>query len=123
VSTGSLNDCLTRIRNAQSAKHRRVLIKKTTLTLQVSKILQDEGFIECFFDCFPFLELKLKSFTLSMHSLTQISRPGQKCYTPQRSKKLLGGLGTAILSTSQGLKTDRQARRLQIGGEILFFVW
>jgi small subunit ribosomal protein S8 len=131
-------DMITRIRNANLIKSRYVYIPKTRLTVNIAQILKEEGFIKSFnerdldnkgrsiFNKFICLSLKYKGPKQKpcIVSLRRISKPGLRVYVSQkRIPKVLNGVGTAILSTSQGLMTDHRARFLRIGGEVLCYIW
>lgn len=128
----TISDALTRIRNAILAKHEIVKIPATKLTHYIINVLKEEGFIENFEEVHDelksFLLITLKYKGVNKNSiitkLIRISKPGLRIYA--RSKKLpkvLGGIGIAIISTSKGVMTDRQARYLGLGGEVLCYIW
>ncbi|MCA1840889.1 MAG: 30S ribosomal protein S8 [Actinomycetota bacterium] len=131
MMTDPIADMLTRIRNANIASHDSVDIPSSRLKLAIIRILKDEGYIEDF----ELIEGKPAStirVTLkyggdrskTIHGITRISKPGLRVYTPaDRLPKVLGGMGTAIVSTSAGLMTDKQAARKKLGGEVLAHVW
>ena len=121
-------DMITRIRNAQRAHHPDVSMPSSKLKVAVANLLKSEGFIE---DCQvttdvkPTLSLKLKYYNNKpvIESLKKVSTPGLKIYRPcDEIAKVMGGFGVAVISTSKGLMTDHQARKLGVGGEILFVV-
>jgi small subunit ribosomal protein S8 len=125
----SLGDMITRIRNAQLVQMQEVLIPKTKLTLRVAEILQEEGFTSSFKETdtqeicisLKYKEKKTKPF---ITKLIRVSKPGLRIYTNKKDvPRVLGGIGIALLSTSQGVMTDRQARAKNIGGEVLCYVW
>src|SRR5579872_1301950 len=129
-TTDPIADLLTRIRNANSANHDSLEISASKLKLEVVKILQREGFIKGFDVIKQTPQDKIK-ITLKYGSkrekvltnLQRISKPGLRVYCgKERIPRVLRGLGIAILSTSQGLMTDREARKRGIGGEILCHV-
>lgn len=125
-------DMLTRIRNANTAKHDTVDVPVSKMKLAIADILVDEGYVEKYdlVDNGNFKDIRI---TLKygkdkndkiIAGLKRISKPGLRVYADKENlPKVLGGLGVAILSTNQGVITDRQARKLQIGGEVLAFVW
>lgn len=129
--TDPVADLLTRIRNANSAMHDNVEVSLSRLNLEIVKILQAEGFIKNY----EVIKDKTKSrikigLKYGAHkekvitNLKRISKPGLRVYTKRGDvPRVLGGLGTAVLSTSRGVMTDRDARRRGIGGEILCYVW
>ena len=125
-------DMLTRIRNANTAKHDTVDIPSSKMKLAIADILVKEGYIakyELIEDgSFKTIRVTLKygadKNEKIITGLKRISKPGLRVYADKENlPKVLGGLGVAILSTNQGVITDRQARKLQIGGEVLAFVW
>jgi len=125
-------DMLTRIRNAMLAKHKVVNIEATRMTISMAKVMCDEGFIDNMekisIDNRPYLVLTLKYEGNGKHSfitcLKRISKPGRRVYVNARNlPRILGGLGIAILSTSSGVMSDRQARLQGLGGEVLCYLW
>jgi small subunit ribosomal protein S8 len=131
--TDPLADMLTRIRNANTAMHDTVRMPSSKVKEALAAILQREGYIDGFaVQDDPgrpgrVLEITMKyapdrSRTIS--GIRRISKPGLRVYTKaDRLPRVLGGLGVAVLSTSQGLMTDREARQRRMGGEILCYVW
>ena len=128
----TIADTLTRIRNALLAKHNIVQVPSTKLNCSLIEVLQAEGFIDNFetvqekFKTFLIISLKYKGKDKSsiIKSLKRISKPGLRVYTSHKElPKVLGGLGIAIISTSQGIMTDKKARYLQLGGEVLCYIW
>jgi small subunit ribosomal protein S8 len=125
-------DMLTRIRNANTAKHDTVDIPSSKMKLAIAGILLDEGYIEKY-DIIEDGNFKTIRVTLKYNKdkseriitgLKRISKPGLRVYAGKDEiPKVLGGLGIAILSTNQGIITDKQARKLAVGGEVLAFVW
>ena len=125
-------DMLTRIRNANTAKHDTVDVPSSKMKLAIAQILLDEGFIKKFelVDAGSFKDIRI---TLKygedkndkiISGIKRISKPGLRVYAGKEDlPKVLGGLGIAILSTNQGVITDKKARELQVGGEVLAFVW
>nr|YP_009395639.1 ribosomal protein S8 [Vertebrata isogona]ARW64592.1 ribosomal protein S8 [Vertebrata isogona] len=127
-----VSDMLTKIRNANLAKHQIVQVPYTKLNANIIKVLHHEGFIYEYeetkenFKKYIIVSLKYKekNKTPVITALKRISKPGLKVYTNHKEiPKVLGGIGIAIISTSQGVMTDRHARRLGIGGEILCYIW
>jgi small subunit ribosomal protein S8 len=126
-------DMLTRIRNAGLAKHREVSMPSSKMKVEVARILQDEGYIKSYKvlenAIQPALVLELKytqerrpKFVIT--GLKRVSKPGRRLYTRRDSIPWVkSGLGVAVLSTSQGIVTDRQARQSNIGGELLCYIW
>src|SRR4051794_33690753 len=122
---------LTRIRNANLARHEKVALPSSKLKVEIARLLQEEGYIESFDvsqdGAFSTLSITLKyseSRERVIKGLKRISKPGRRIYAKHdRLPKVLGGLGTAILSTPTGVITSRQAAERGIGGEVLCFVW
>ena len=125
-------DMLTRIRNANTAKHDTVDVPSSKMKLAIAEILLEEGYIKKF-DIIEDGGFKTIHITLKygadknekiISGIKRISKPGLRVYAGKEDMpKVLGGLGTAIVSTNQGVITDKKARELQVGGEILAFVW
>jgi small subunit ribosomal protein S8 len=130
-STDVIADMLTRIRNAASSKHQTVDIPASNLKKQIAKILLDEGYIKEFVEIDDkkqgIIRVTLKYVENKKNIISgikRISKPGLRVYADKDEiPKVLGGLGVAIVSTSQGIITDKEARKLGIGGEVLAFVW
>ena len=129
--TDTIADMLTRIRNASSAKHDSVDIPASNMKKAIAKILLDEGYIKSF-QCTEDnkqgnIHIVLKygpNKSQVITGLRRVSKPGLRIYTNvEEMPKVMKGLGIAILSTSKGIMTDRQARRENVGGEVLAFVW
>ncbi len=131
--TDPIADMLTRVRNANVAMHDTVPMPSSKLKEALAKILVQEGYIAGFNvrdnDGAPgkTLEIELKYSTeraRTISGIKRISKPGLRVYTAaDRLPRVLGGLGVAVLSTSQGLMTDKEARKRHVGGEVLCFVW
>jgi len=129
--TDPIADFLTRIRNAQSARHEFTEMPISSVKQELAKILKDQGFIKDFFvlDSSPSktLHIDLKYRTASdgvIQSLQRVSRPGRRVYSGVAElPRVRGGMGIAIISTSKGLMTDHQARKAGMGGEILCEIW
>ena len=125
-------DMLTRIRNANTAKHDTVDIPASKMKLSIAQILLDEGYITKY-DVIDDGNFKSIHITLKygadknekiISGIKIISKPGLRVYAGKDElPRVLGGLGTAIISTNQGVLTDKKARELQVGGEVLAFVW
>ena len=125
-------DMLTRIRNANTAKHDTVDVPSSKMKLAISNILLDEGYIKKL-DVVEENGFKNLHITLKygadrndkvITGLKRISKPGLRVYAGRDElPRVLGGLGIAIISTNQGVVTDKKARELQVGGEVLAFVW
>ncbi|NMA65947.1 MAG: 30S ribosomal protein S8 [Clostridiaceae bacterium] len=130
-ATDVIADMLTRIRNAASSKHQTVDIPSSNLKKEIAKILLEEGYIRDFIEIDDkkqgIIRITLKYVENKKNVITgikRISKPGLRVYANKDEiPKVLGGLGIAIVSTSQGVMTDKKARKLGIGGEILAFVW
>jgi len=132
AANDTIADMLTRIRNANLARHQTVSIPSTRMTRSIAKVLKDEGFVtdysETTEDNRPQLVivLKYKGKTRQpiIRNLTRVSKPGLRVYSNRKElPRVLGGIGIAIISTSSGIMTDRDARRQGIGGEVLCYVW
>ena len=128
----TISDMLTRIRNANLAKHQIVHVPATKVTRNITKVLQKEGFIYQFEeigkefrnDLLISLKYKGKNKEPIITELKRISKPGLKVYASHKElPKVLGGIGIAIISTSKGIMTDKTARQFGLGGEVLCYVW
>jgi len=132
MTTDTIADMLTRIRNANLAKHQIVQIPSTKLTRNIVQVLFSEGLI----DSFEELKNGLKSSLLLslkyvgkdrkpvIEKIQRISKPGLRVYSgAKKMPRILGGFGVAIVSTSRGLMTDQQARKEGVGGELLCYIW
>ena len=129
--TDPIADMLTRIRNANKAMHDRTEMPTSRLKEQIARILKEEGYIRDFslvkgesFDTLV-VELKYgKGRERVITGIKRVSKPGRRVYARQdRLPRVLGGMGTAILSTSKGVITSRTAEQEGIGGEVICFVW
>ena len=125
-------DMLTRIRNANTAKHDTVDVPSSKMKLAIADILVNEGYIAKYDlvedGAFQNIHITLKygkdKNEKIISGIKRISKPGLRVYADKENlPKVLGGLGTAILSTNQGVITDKEARKLGVGGEVLAFVW
>ena len=125
-------DMLTRIRNANTAKHDVVEIPSSKLKIAIANILLDEGYIEKYEliekDGSNTIKVTLKYANNKseriISGIKRISKPGLRIYANKEElPRVLGGLGTAIISTNKGVITDKEARKLGVGGEVLAFVW
>ncbi|MCI6638648.1 MAG: 30S ribosomal protein S8 [Lachnospiraceae bacterium] len=125
-------DMLTRIRNANAAKHDTVDVPASKMKISIADILVNEGYIEKYDlvdeGAFKNIHITLKygadKNEKIITGMKRISKPGLRVYVNKDElPKVLGGLGIAILSTNQGVITDKEARKLQVGGEVLAFVW
>nr|WP_318685624.1 30S ribosomal protein S8 [uncultured Acetatifactor sp.] len=125
-------DMLTRIRNANTAKHDTVDVPASKMKLAIARILLEEGYIKKYEvieeGSFKTIHITLKygadKSERIISGIKRISKPGLRVYAGKEElPKVLGGLGIAIISTNQGVITDKKARELQVGGEVLAFVW
>ena len=131
MSTDPIADMLTRIRNANLVNHETVEMPSSKLKVELAKLLKDEGYIIDYsvklVDKFNFLTIVLKYDEKRkpvITNLKRISKPGLRSYCKSKNlPKVFGGLGIAIVSTSKGLFTDRKARKENLGGEVLCYVW
>jgi len=131
--TDPIADMLTRVRNANTAMHDTVRMPSSKLKEALAAILEREGYISGFaVQDDPgrpgrVLEIQMKytpERTRTISGIRRVSKPGLRVYTKaDKLPRVLGGLGVAVLSTSQGLMTDREARQRRVGGEILCYVW
>ena len=132
TTSDPIADMLTRIRNANTAKHDTVDVPASKMKIAIADILVDEGYIAKY-DIVEDGNFKTMRITLKygadknekiITGLKRISKPGLRVYAGKDElPRVLGGLGIAILSTNQGIITDKEARKLQVGGEVLAFVW
>lgn len=131
MMTDPIADMLTRIRNSNNARHESVDIPASNIKKDIAQILLDEGFIKSF-DVIDdgkqgFIRVQLKYGNNNekvISGIKKISKPGLKVYVKNDEiPRVLGGLGIAILSTSKGIMTDKEARVEKIGGEVLCYVW
>ncbi|MGI5965361.1 MULTISPECIES: 30S ribosomal protein S8 [Anaerotruncus] len=129
--TDTIADMLTRIRNANNAKHDTVDIPASNMKKAIAQILLDEGYIKAFTvvadDKQGVIKVTLKygqGKTPVIQGLRRVSKPGLRIYTScEDMPRVMKGLGTAILSTNKGVMTDKQARKENVGGEVLAFIW
>lgn len=129
--TDPIADMLTRIRNAQQAKHARTLVPRSKIKTAIAKILKDEGFIEGFVEDAEGPQGTLKLFLRYdeadngvIRGIHRVSKPGRRVYVGKEDvPRVRNGLGVAILTTPRGLLTDAQARQAGVGGEVLCHVW
>jgi small subunit ribosomal protein S8 len=132
VVTDTIADMLTRIRNAHMVKHQIVQLPSTKMSLAIAKILKEEGYIEDFEN---YLENNKKYLLISLKYIGQlrkpviskikrVSKPGLRIYANSKElPRVLENLGIAIISTSKGVMTNLNAKKLGIGGEVLFYIW
>ena len=129
--TDTIADLLTRIRNASSAKHETVDVPASNMKKAITQILLDEGYIKSFTVLEDgkqgVIRITLKygaDKSPVITGLRRVSKPGLRIYTScEDMPRVMKGLGIAILSTSKGVMTDKEARKLNVGGEVLAFVW
>nr|YP_009397898.1 ribosomal protein S8 [Sonderella linearis]ARW67084.1 ribosomal protein S8 [Sonderella linearis] len=127
-----ISDMLTRIRNANLVKHQIVQVPSTKMTLNILYVLKEEGFIYEFKEIekrlrkYIVISLKYKGKSKSpvITELKRISKPGLRVYANHKElPKVLGGIGIAVISTSKGVMTDKNARYFGVGGEVLCYIW
>ena len=130
VMTDPIADMLTRIRNANQAKHASVEMPASRLKLEILAVLKNEGFISEYEKVEDGKQgvikvtLKYNNKERVFKGLKKISKPGLRVYAKSSElPKVLNGLGVAIISTSNGIMTDREARQKKLGGEVIAFVW
>jgi small subunit ribosomal protein S8 len=132
AANDTISDMLTRIRNATMARHQTTEVPSTKMTRSIAQVLQQEGFIAEFSEAGEgvkkhlVIALKYKGKTRQpiINALQRVSKPGLRVYSNCRElPRVLGGIGIAIISTSSGIMTDRDARRRGLGGEVLCYIW
>jgi len=132
MTTDTVSNVLTKLRNANLARHQVVQIPLTNVTLNMCRVLKEEGFIGNFEEIlengFKYILVSLRYKGTSrvpiISTLKRISKPGLRVYVNSREiPSVLGGLGIAILSTSKGFMTGEQASRVGLGGEVLCYIW
>jgi small subunit ribosomal protein S8 len=132
AANDTIADMLTRIRNANMARHDTTRVPSTKMTRSIAQVLQDEGFIAGYEDVGEGIErhiaisLKYKGKNRQpiIQKLKRVSKPGLRVYSNRKElPRILGGIGVAIISTSHGIMTDREARRQGVGGEVLCYVY
>ena len=132
--TDPIADMLTRLRNANQAYHDRVVMPYSKIKANIAEVLKAEGYVASWVVEEPAEETVGKTLVVelkygphrerSLAGIRRVSKPGLRVYAKaQEMPRVLGGLGIAIISTSQGLLTDRQARKRNVGGEVLAWVW
>lgn len=129
--TDPIGDMLTRIRNASSARHEKVLVPKSRLKIRIAEVLKDEGFIKDFVvhqdgaqGAITILLKYSADREPAISDIKRVSKPGLRRYVPTDSiPRILNGMGIAILSTSKGVMVDREARKQKVGGELICTVW
>jgi small subunit ribosomal protein S8 len=132
AANDTISDMLTRIRNACMVKHQTTQVPSTKMTRNIARVLQSEGFIEGYEETevetlkqlVITLKYKGKNRQPIISTLKRVSKPGLRVYSKRQDiPRVLGGIGIAIVSTSRGVMTDREARSQGVGGEILCYVW
>jgi small subunit ribosomal protein S8 len=131
MTSDTIADMLTRIRNANTAHHKSVSMPASKMKVEIARVLVEEGYIESFIAGEPgpgqllTVELKPRSNRgRALSGLRRISRPGLRVYARKTEiPRVLGGLGIALISTSQGLMTGHAAQRAGLGGEVVAYVW
>lgn len=130
TTTDPIADYLTRLRNALQARHKRVDIPASRLKREVTRILAEQGFIAGVTEVQKSpqtmlrVQLRYTEGRPAITGLRRISKPGRRLYvSSQDVPRVLNGLGIAVISTSRGVMTDRQAREQHVGGEVLCYIW
>ncbi len=128
MDTDPIADMLTRIRNANKRRHKSVDIPASNVKINIAKLLCNEGYIDKYEvigdSVAKIIRIYLRDDMKVINGLKRISKPGLRVYSGyDKLPKVLNGLGIAIISSNQGIITDKQARKLKIGGEVLAFVW
>lgn len=132
AANDTISDMLTRIRNANLARHQTTEVPSTKMTRNIAKVLREEGFIGEYEEAGEGVKKNLvialkyqgKGRKPIINALKRVSKPGLRVYSNRQDlPRVLGGIGIAIISTSSGIMTDREARRTGVGGEVLCFVW
>jgi small subunit ribosomal protein S8 len=131
MRTDPIADLLTRIRNASNAEHEKVDIPSSRLKVRIAELLKDEGFIKNFRVLDDSKQNTLRVYLKygtgnekMISGLVRVSTPGRRVYVGHDEiPSILAGMGVALLSTSRGVFTDREARKQKVGGEVLAYVW
>ncbi len=129
--TDPIADMLTRIRNGSTARHSTVEIPSSRMKVEIARLMTDQGYVSGYetkqgeHGEVIIVELKYgKNRERVISGIKRVSKPGRRVYAKKESlPKVLGGLGTAIISTSRGLVTSAEARKLGLGGEVICFIW
>ncbi len=129
--TDPISDMLARIRNANKALHETTTLPASKLKVEIARLLKDEGYIRSFRiepgDSFDTLVIELKygrNRERAITDLRRVSKPGRRVYADKNHlPRVLGGLGTTIVSTSSGVVTGRRAEELGVGGEVICYIW
>lgn len=132
ATNDTISDMLTRIRNATLVKQPTTCVPTTRMTRSIAQVLKEEGFINDYAEVGEGIKKHLvislryikKTGKPTIRKIKRVSKPGLRVYTNRKEMpRVLGGIGIAIISTSSGIMTDREARRQGIGGEVLCYVW
>jgi small subunit ribosomal protein S8 len=132
AANDTISDMLTRIRNAVAVRHPTTLVPTTKMTRSIAQVLKEEGFIDDFEEVGEGIKKQLsislkykgKNRQPLIRTLKRVSKPGLRVYAPCKDiPRVLGGIGIAIVSTSRGIMTDREARKQGVGGEVLCYIW
>jgi small subunit ribosomal protein S8 len=132
AANDTIADMLTRIRNSSLARHQTTQVPSTKMTRSIAQVLREEGFIGEFEEVGEgikkhlviSLKYKGKNRQPIIRALKRVSKPGLRVYSNRKElPRVLGGIGIAIISTSSGIMTDREARRNGVGGEVLCYIW
>jgi small subunit ribosomal protein S8 len=132
ATNDTIADMLTRIRNATLARHETVAVPVTRMTSSIARVLKQEGYIGEIEEVGAGVDRKLvlslkyqgRQKQPILTTMRRVSRPGLRVYSNHKDlPRVLGGIGIAIISTSRGIMTDREARRQKVGGEILCYIW
>ncbi len=131
MNTDPIADMLTRIRNANQVSHREVEMPASNLKVELAKLLKSEGYISDYsvkeVGKFKVLNVALKYDSQNnpvITNLQRVSKPGLRTYSKAKNlPQVLGGMGIAVVSTSKGLLTDRKARKENVGGEVVCYIW
>jgi small subunit ribosomal protein S8 len=132
AANDTISDMLTRIRNACLVRHQTTKVPSTRMTRNIAAVLKSEGFIADFEEAGEGVEKHLvvslkykgKNRQPIITAMKRVSKPGLRVYSNRKElPRVLGGIGIAIISTSSGIMTDREARRQGVGGEVLCYVW
>ena len=129
--TDPIGDMLTRIRNASSARHEKVLVPRSSLKIRIAEVLKEEGFIKDYVvhedgpqGAISILLKYSADREPAISDIKRVSKPGLRRYVPNDSiPRVLNGMGIAIISTSKGVLVDREARKQKVGGELICTVW
>ncbi len=124
-------DMLTKIRNAYMAQHEQLVVKNSKINQEIVRVMQLEGYIESY-EIDNSQSIKTMTITLKydesmkpvVHEIKKISKPGRRIYSKYRNiQRVRNGFGTVIISTSKGVLTDKQAREMKVGGELICSIW